>query len=266
MTNKKFKGVWIPKEIWLDNNLTLMEKHFLSEIKSLDKHNECFASNKYFADFFKVTPQRASQVINSLINKKILSAQYEHKDKWVTKRVLNIIDTYKENLIGGYKENSHRGIKKIYRGYKENVEGINTYNNTDITVNKDAAPISFDFFKIWNKYLRKIGMESARKSFTTSVKTEQDWADINKALANYNESVRGADGKFIQYGSTWFKSWRDWVDYKQEKKYHYTKYQDHEHFIDKDYDIEKAKAEAKADGFNVFDEEEEKLKEEKKNG
>ncbi|MBU1145117.1 MAG: helix-turn-helix domain-containing protein [Firmicutes bacterium] len=133
---RDFKGIWIPKEIWLDENLTIMEKVFLVEIDSLDKHNECFASNNYFASFFKVTPQRASQIINSLIKKGIISAKYERNGKQVIKRVLNIFDRYQINV----KRVSNKltgGIKKSLRGYQENVKDNNTLNKTlNNTINK----------------------------------------------------------------------------------------------------------------------------------
>ena len=34
--NRDFKGVWIPKDIWLNENLTMLEKVILIEIDSLD--------------------------------------------------------------------------------------------------------------------------------------------------------------------------------------------------------------------------------------
>lgn len=37
--NRDFKGVWIPKEIWLSTELTLQEKVMLVEIDSLDNED-----------------------------------------------------------------------------------------------------------------------------------------------------------------------------------------------------------------------------------
>lgn len=48
---RDFKGIWIPKEIWLNTHLTMNEKLFLVEIDSLDNEKGCFASNDYFAEF-----------------------------------------------------------------------------------------------------------------------------------------------------------------------------------------------------------------------
>ena len=71
---REWKGIWIPKEIWLNEDLTLQEKIFLVEIMSLDGENGCFASNDYFAKFFKISKTRVSLVIKSLIDKKFLSS------------------------------------------------------------------------------------------------------------------------------------------------------------------------------------------------
>ena len=48
--NRDFKGVWIPKEIWLNTDLSIIEKVLLVEIDSLDNSDRgCFASNEYLA-------------------------------------------------------------------------------------------------------------------------------------------------------------------------------------------------------------------------
>jgi len=66
---RNFKGVWISKEVWINTDLTWMEKLFLTEIHSLDNENGCFANNKYFAGFFNLSIHRCSQIINALMKK-----------------------------------------------------------------------------------------------------------------------------------------------------------------------------------------------------
>ena len=41
---RDFKGIWIPKEIWLSEQLSLMEKVLFVEIHSLDNEDGCYAS------------------------------------------------------------------------------------------------------------------------------------------------------------------------------------------------------------------------------
>ena len=71
--DRQFKGIWIPAEIWLTDNLTLQEKIILVEIDSLENDDKgCYASNKHFSTFFKLTTQRVSQIIKSLEEKKYI--------------------------------------------------------------------------------------------------------------------------------------------------------------------------------------------------
>ncbi len=50
--SRDFKGIWIPKEIWLHPELSIEEKVLLAEISSLDGQDGCFASNEYLSNFF----------------------------------------------------------------------------------------------------------------------------------------------------------------------------------------------------------------------
>ena len=64
---RRWKGVFIPKCIWLDDKLTWMEKCFLAEIDSLSTSTEtCFASPKHFAQMFDVSILRVSNIFSDL--------------------------------------------------------------------------------------------------------------------------------------------------------------------------------------------------------
>lgn len=118
--SRDFKGVWIPAEYWLDPNLTMMEIMFITEIDSLDRGEGCFASNNHFADFFGVTPGRASQIVKSLKKKGYIEVTYERNGKQVVRRLIRVV----RKLKGG--------IKYSKRGYLENAEGSNTvFSNTE---------------------------------------------------------------------------------------------------------------------------------------
>jgi hypothetical protein len=64
--DRDFKGIWIPKEIWLSPSLSLMEKVLFVEISSLDNERGCFASNGYFAEFFGVSDRQIRTYLSSL--------------------------------------------------------------------------------------------------------------------------------------------------------------------------------------------------------
>ena len=65
--NRDFKGVWIPKEIWLNKDLTALDKFIFAEIDSLDNDNHCIASNEYLAEFCGCSSNKVSTSISKLI-------------------------------------------------------------------------------------------------------------------------------------------------------------------------------------------------------
>lgn len=67
MNNERdFKGVWIPKAIYVHEGLTWTEKILLVEIDSLDKGQGCWASNGYFADFLGISEGSVANSITKL--------------------------------------------------------------------------------------------------------------------------------------------------------------------------------------------------------
>lgn len=65
--NRAFKGVWIPREVYLDDRLTWSEKILIVEVDSLDNGKGCFASNQYLADFIGVNRTTISTAISKLV-------------------------------------------------------------------------------------------------------------------------------------------------------------------------------------------------------
>lgn len=142
MEDRQFKGIWIPKEIWITDELSLQEKVVLVEIDSLDDEEKgCYASNKYFADFFKLTNGRISQIIKQLQTKGYLDISYNYNGKEITERLIKVKrPPYPEvfNKLNRYLENDDRGIKKIKQGYLENAKENNiTTNNININNMKE---------------------------------------------------------------------------------------------------------------------------------
>lgn len=69
-----FEGIWIPRAIWLNENLTPYEKIFVAEINSLDNDEEkgCLASNEYFCNFFQIKERRVQEILSSLKEKGLI--------------------------------------------------------------------------------------------------------------------------------------------------------------------------------------------------
>lgn len=64
--NRHFKGVWIPKEIYLNPDLSWTEKILLIEIHSLQGDEGCFASNQYLAEFLGTSEKTVMNTISKL--------------------------------------------------------------------------------------------------------------------------------------------------------------------------------------------------------
>ena len=78
---RDFKGIWIPKEIWLSPTLSLMEKVLFVEIHSLDNERGCYASNRYFADFFGVSPRQIATYVASLKEKGFITVTIQNQNE-----------------------------------------------------------------------------------------------------------------------------------------------------------------------------------------
>lgn len=74
---RDFKGVWIPREVWLDKRLNALDKMILTEIDSLDQGDRgCYASNKYLAQFCQCSETKVSKAISKLIELGYLYVQH----------------------------------------------------------------------------------------------------------------------------------------------------------------------------------------------
>lgn len=150
--NRDFKGIWIPKEIWLSKDLTTQEKLFLVEIDSLDNEDGCTAGNQYFADFFEISTRRVSEVIQNLVTKGYITSKmiYKENSKQISHRVLHICrppypiliqEGYGRKVLGGIEENFHRGIEEKFQD--NNIINNNINNNIYNSVSNETGSKKF---------------------------------------------------------------------------------------------------------------------------
>lgn len=127
---RKFKGIWIPAELWKSKELSLQEKCLIAEI---DSFTLFFMSNKALADFMGVSKRRVQQILMGLSEKGIVDVNtINDPDTGQTiKRVIRVTESFKralfeasmneqscftpgeENFIPGGEENFIPGAKKI---------------------------------------------------------------------------------------------------------------------------------------------------------
>ena len=88
---RQFRGIWIPKEIWFEENLTIQEKIMMLEIDSLeDEVKGCYASNQHFAKLMQVQNQRVSKILQTLQEKGYITMTYIRENKEVVERQIRI--------------------------------------------------------------------------------------------------------------------------------------------------------------------------------
>ena len=134
---REFKGVWIPKEIWLDDNLTWSEKMLLVEIDSLSTLEKgCIATNEYLSNFFNLSKDRISKLISSLKAKGYIEVKliYNGDTKQIIKREITTRGYRKKQLEGIVKNND--------RGIVENNDDINTdmINTSEYIREREKGP------------------------------------------------------------------------------------------------------------------------------
>jgi hypothetical protein len=125
-----------PLAITQDSRLSYAEQDYLCLIWQLRNAKGCTASNVWLSEYFGVTPQRSSEVINSLKDKKIIGVSYQRRGKEITQRTINITDEgIKESFsgvsrkpLGGIKDLPDRGIKETA---KEKLKGEIKGEKTD---------------------------------------------------------------------------------------------------------------------------------------
>lgn len=67
MPTRDFKGVWIPREIWLDSRLNIAEKSLLAEIDSLDTGGGANVTNAYLAEFARADERTIQRYLAHLL-------------------------------------------------------------------------------------------------------------------------------------------------------------------------------------------------------
>lgn len=64
--SREFKGIWIPREIWLNEKLSLTDKTLWAEINSLDGPDGCYASNEYLSKFLQISTATLKRSLKEL--------------------------------------------------------------------------------------------------------------------------------------------------------------------------------------------------------
>jgi len=166
---QKLKGLWIPAEILLNQDLSDKEKIILAIILYLSEETKsCFASNKYIANIVNVTHERVSKIISSLKDKGYIRVKLKYKtdSKEIEQRQIIPIDQninrYSQKVQEGIEENNYSDSRKqLYpmgindKDIINNIKNKKIYNN-ELNNNKKYKSgykgrdyTNFDFTKLY---------------------------------------------------------------------------------------------------------------------
>ena len=139
--NRDFKGVWIPKEVWLNKDISIIEKCLLVEIDSLDNGEKgCFASNEYLATFFNLSESRMANIISDLKKRGFINQIY-FDGRLRGLRIVKSEVWFTENN----KADSLKTVKQTTRKREHNNTMSKTINNT---INKEIENEFSHFEKV----------------------------------------------------------------------------------------------------------------------
>jgi hypothetical protein len=129
--NRDFKGVWIPKDIWLNTNLSIIEKVLLVEIDSLDNSDRgCFASNEYLAKFVQLSEGRVANIISNLKKRGfIIQLFFDGRNRGLRTHVSE----------SSFNENVKADLTKTTKQFTRKREHNNTENKTDNNTNNKGC-------------------------------------------------------------------------------------------------------------------------------
>lgn len=209
---RDFKGIWIPKEIWLNETLSMQEKLFLVEIDSLDDEQRgCYANNEYFAKFFFLSKSRCSEVIKSLEEKGLITITYTYKQgsKEIESRSIRVFG--KSNAPF---EKPFTPLRETVYPPSEKAQENNTkINNTKSNIKPLCATELARFNKFYSAYPKKRNKADAEKAFK---KLNPDDILLNEILSAINVAIASEEwrkdgGKYIPYPASWLNA-KGWAD------------------------------------------------------
>ena len=217
----------IPADVRYDKDLRPNEKLLYGEITALsDKHGYCWATNRYFAELYEVTPKCVSKWINHLIEKGYLFSKiiYEEDGKTVSQRIICVRPItlqeeppirQKEDTPIHQKEDTPIHQKEDTLSIKSSNIIIQDNNNTrvnDKEINKESQ-LENDFEELWKLYPRKAGKAKAFKAYKSAIKQGATNEQIKQGILNYIQWIKEhkTQAEYIKHGSTFFNE-RCWND------------------------------------------------------
>ena len=159
---RSFQGVWIPKEIYLDDRLGALDKILLAEIASLDTGDGCYASNEYLAEFCQCGLRQITTIISKLKSLGLVEqVRTDGRRRWLKCTLAKIArQTSKNCEAESQKVRGSENVttKDIFNNIYNNINNIplRDKDNTDVLSSslppKGAGAGDAAWEEFWNEY------------------------------------------------------------------------------------------------------------------
>src|SRR5574344_751308 len=122
--DRQVKGIWIPIDIWKDDNLNWSEKILFIEIDSFTSNKkDCFISNEYISKLLGVSETSANKILSSLIKKGyVIKTAFDGRRRFVKSALTININQPCEKVQGSIEFNDN--ILNIDTNIDNNKEDI----------------------------------------------------------------------------------------------------------------------------------------------
>lgn len=212
MSDRDFKGVWIPKEIWLNEELTMLEKVIFVEIDSLDGPDHCYASNEYFATFCNCSESKVSKAIKKLKELGMIEeVAFDGRH-----RKLRVVNRAMQSSKKCYPESQKVLSNNIASKTDNSKKVVSKDTTTEFSFGKKSTP------KKENLYTKCLNMIDAKTTDATCRLLLRDW--LNMLLEKYRSRgkvlyVNVFKGKLNMLDKYDEKDWADIIRYNIQRGY-----------------------------------------------
>lgn len=228
LISRKFKGIFIPAEIWLDKSLTIQEKSLWAEIESLDDDEKggCWASDEYLMEFMGVKRAMLQRYLQRLKEKNyLITVNYDGRQV-IRKAVNPHVSRHQMSNDSRHQMSTIVDITSL-RSYtsptkKKDPSHINTKNKaynkdscSDGSSNASKPHVSFSFEQgflgitpelkqVWKDAYPDIDIES-------EIAKARAWCIANERKAKLKK-------QWIQFLTKWFSKASDSKEWKSVSK------------------------------------------------
>ena len=208
---RQFKGIWIPKEIWLDDNLSALDKVILAEIDSLDdEETGCYASNEHIAAFCKCSKGNVSRAISKLIQSGYIYIKSFDGRKRVLKSKVSLRKADFTNCEGRLHKSARQTSQKSKADFT-NCEESNIDSKIGSNIDENIyTQVKEKFCEICISLPKIISIDKSRKATVKARLKEYSFEDIITVFQKAEKSDF-LTGKVSNQGSRPFKASFDWL-------------------------------------------------------